>query len=113
MFTDGGETAAVEASFAEASDSTVCTPFTSGFTYNCNNQKDNLVVPEPAQYCFATGPDVSTADLTQVSTPPACQCQEAFTCTCITAHSTNFPCASPTCNEGVIGGMPVLVLGCP
>lgn len=96
---------------ADGSEASACTPFS--FTYSCYNTHDSLMVPEPAQYCFGMGPDLNTAPLSQVATPPECQCVETFTCSCIVAHSTNFPCSQPSCNEGMENSKPVLILSCP
>jgi len=104
-------------SFAEISDSPVEAPTCTAFSapYDCYNSVDTLMVPEPSQYCFATGPDPAMATLTQVPTPPECQCLETFNCTCILAHSTNFPCASVAaiCHEGGTPAEPVLNIECP
>jgi hypothetical protein len=96
---------------ADGSEASACTAF--ALTYSCYNSHDSLMVPEPAQYCFGMGPDLSTAPLSQVATPSECQCVETFTCSCIVAHSTNFPCSQPSCNEGMENSKPVLVLSCP
>jgi hypothetical protein len=110
---DEASTRDVREAEVEAGEAAACTPFAPDYTYTCENAHDSLIVPEPSQYCLSTGPDGDTSTLTQVPTPLACQCQETFNCTCITSHSQSFPCESPTCNEGVIAGMPVLILGCP
>lgn len=105
---EGHDAASIDASDDDAS---ACTPFT--VTYDCHNNPDTLSVPEPSQYCYAFGPDLNTANLSQMPTPTACQCVETFNCTCVEAHLTNAPCDQPLCHEGVSGGLPVLLIQCP